>query len=294
MRGGADDDAGCRVCRRRVPASGVVCGPCRAHLHTQLGDLLRKMVALQEHLVPTPGPAVDRVTGSVVPGTPTRLDSLSLIGPGTAAVTVLLHPQVRRWSATRTVTVTTVVGGVPVSVDRDVVDWFQELAVDAQGQPILVGVDDQVGVLPPAEWLDGWVRAWRKHFGHTAGRGSRRGGPGVRAVDVVAAVRVPALTRFVAVWVTLGRVGRAAAVRTVLGLHHGHGGLLPPAARPDDPLLDEWEIRFGTPVRPVAAAADVTYLRTWLDAACDADVGIVEFAGELRALEGEQGRGLGG
>ncbi len=265
----------CVVCRRRPTSAGRVCDPDRDRITAMLGDLLRRMGALHHSLMPSPGPAADRVstnrTGAPLPA---RLDVLSLIGPGTESVTPVLHPLIRHWSTTRTVEVTAIVAGKLTVAERQIVEWHQETARHPDGLPILVTEDgrqddDQIGSLPPAEWLDAWVRAWRSHFGHAVPVRTRTGGP----------VHPPRPGRWD------GR--RQAAINTVLGLET-HS-----TARSDDPLDDEWEIRFGEPRRDEASAYNVRYLLTWLDAACDDDVGIAAFAGELRTLNAELVRVLG-
>jgi hypothetical protein len=191
---------------------------------------------------------------------PARLDVLSLVGPGNESVTAMLHPQVRRWSATRTVTVTTVRANRWVQEDRAVTDWFQELALDEAGHPILVADDDQVGVLPPREWLDSWVRAWRSGLGlHT---------PKPRPSH----------------WYE-----PAEPVRSGSGPDPARGA----ADRFADPLRDEWEIRYGEPPRNRATAANVEFLTLWLDKACLVDLGVAAFAAELHTLVAELSRVLG-
>jgi hypothetical protein len=252
----------CVVCRRREPPDGHVCDTCQARIVTGLDDLLDKMDALHLAVVPTAAPAGDRVTTSRIGAPlPVRLDALSLIGPGNESVTAMLHPMVRRWSASRTVTVVTVRLNRWVQEDRTVTDWFQELALDDAGHPILVADDDQIGVLPPREWLDSWVRAWRAalHL-HTPKRNP------VHDWDTAPTRHDP--------------------VRSGSGPDRADD-------RFADPLRDEWEIRYGHPPRNKANQANVEFLKTWLDKACQLDIGISAFAAELHTLVAELARVLG-
>jgi hypothetical protein len=291
----------CVVCHHRDPTYGRVCTTCRDRIGDGLTELLRKMAALRLHLVPAARPATGRVGGRHVGAPlPARLDVLSLAGPGNIAVTAMLHPLVRRWSATRTVTVTYRVGGKTVSEDRDVTDWHQETIVGDDGTPVLVPSDDQSGTVPPAEWLDSWAGLWRRHFGHHTRppRPARRGpspvdGGNPNVVDVVAAVAHPVTRRAVAVIATVANAYRRHVLRTVLSLTDGHGGLLPVDQRPDDPVTDELIMRFGDPGADAVSATNVQYLLTWLDRACAADVGIADLANELRAVNAELTRVLG-
>ncbi len=259
MGASGEDTVVCVVCRRREPQNGHVCDPCRDRITSGLDDLLAMMDKLQLALVPTSAPASDRVSTSRVGAPlPARLDALSLVGPGNESVTAMLHPLVRRWSATRTVTVTTVRANRWQQEDRTITDWFQELALDDAGHPILVADDDQIGVLPPREWLDSWVRAWR------SGLGLHR--PRLRRPEHFGGAAMP--TRD-------DRVGRDTGSAAT------------------DPLANEWEIRYGEPPRNRANQANVAFLQTWLDSACRLDLGVAEFAAELHTLIAELTRVLG-
>lgn len=252
----------CVVCRRREPASGYVCQPDRARIAEQLGDLPRKIAALSVQLMPGPAGAGERVsvsrTGSP---TPARLDVLSLIGPGASDITAAFHPLVRRWRTSRTVTVSVIkaLGELEVE-DREVIEWHREIALDDEGRPVYVLDDDQAGAVPPAEWLAGWARAWRAHFGH----------------------HTPAPKP------SPGHLRGGSDIATRLGL----GPARKPADRPMDPLADEMNSRFGVAFT-TAAATNVKYLLTWLDHACDADADVAAMASELRALAAELTRVLG-
>lgn len=255
------------MCRRHEPADGQVCEGDRAGIAKMLADLPRKMTALEVQLIPTPATAGERVSTSRTGSpSPARLDALSLSGPGAGRVTPILHPHVRRWSTQHTVRIE--VAGQP-PVDRTITQWHQELAVDPDtGEPILAADDDQIGTLPPAEWLAWTVRAWREHFGHARRRPSPKPGRYRRELDVVE---------------------RQRAATELLGI----GGARRAGTR--DPLANEWEARFGEAGPSGQPAADVKYLLTWLDAACDdADaIDLAATAAELRALTAELARILG-
>jgi hypothetical protein len=178
---------------------------------------------------------------------------------------------------------------------REVTEWHPELLRDAEGHPVTLITDDQVGSLPPAEWLDVVVRYWRRVFGHkvpnrttiAAQRDARtamltyaaRSPNGPAALGAIAAVR-HAYRQWWARTVLLGPDGHAGAYRGRVDER-------------DDPVVDEWELRFGEPPRDRAVAWNVEYLITWLDEACDRDLGMADFAAELRALSAELSRALG-
>jgi hypothetical protein len=275
-------DVQCVVCRRRTPIRGQVCDPDRRRIAEQLDDLPRKLTALTLQLVPGAGAFGERVhtsrTGSPVGA---RLDALTLVAAGNDSLSVqavagMLHPHIRKWCTRHTVQVD--------GQDREIVTWHQELVRDADGNPVNAIADDQVGILPPAEWLDSWVRAWRRHFGHAQ-----------RPHDLLDA-HARGWSKAPKTPEQLGELSRSLAARrhaaqVLLGLTRGYNGA--PVLRTDDPIAEEWEIRFGEPAAPDRPAADIRYLRTWLDRACDDDAAIADFAAELRALDAELTRVLG-
>lgn len=240
-----------------------MCEPDRTRIGEQLAGIPVRLAALTLRLAPGSAPAGPKVHTSRTGSPPgARLDALTLLGPGAdylsaAAVAAMMLPRIRRWRTETTVTVT--VGGRVE--ERRVVDWHQELVRDETGQPVRFLADDQVGVLPPVEWLDLWARSWRSSLGHHT--------PPLRA---------PARERD-----TPRTLGGRDAAAMLLGLR----GYQPPRERPDDPLEQEWVTRFGATGAPHGVISNIRYLLTWLDVACDRDLGIREFASELRALNAE-------
>lgn len=251
-----------------------------------IADLPRKIAALAVQLIPGQAPAGERVSTSRIGSpAPARMETLSLTGPGTEQVVAGMHPAIRRWSTQHTVHVTMSSGPDKGKVSaRTITQWHQELVRDEQGRPVMVNDNDQSGVLPPVEWLDAWVRVWRVHFDHSAPQTTRPGSPPrtrqhmEQAMLAADPARSPATAAIVAQW-------REYATRTVLGLDTHN--------RSDDPLAEEWEIRFGEPSRAEGPVRNVGYLLTWLEEACDTNASISEFAAELRSLSAELTRALG-
>ncbi|MGK5677596.1 hypothetical protein [Actinoplanes sp. URMC 104] len=303
----------CVVCRHRD--ADVVCDDDRALLREQLTDIPRKLADLATRVMrASGGDDGPRVTATKVEAdSPVNEHVLSLLAGGSEHVSAVLVPLVRRFPITTTVTVQQVVGGRTVTSEQQITKWFTEAVGDPDGPLSWVRHDDQIGVLPPREWLDVTVRAWRAQLGHHVPARSmgavavRRGGgavtfwpkqprPPARAVSAwrMGAAGMLALLSFPA-----GR--RAYAIAAAFEQHrrdrvNAYLGLLGPLAaadRPEDPLLDDIETRFGEPPRSQAIAWDVDYLLTWLDEACDRDLGIAEFAGELATLTAELERALG-
>lgn len=179
------DDAPAGVCQVGGHPHDSPTGLCTYHLEAaraQLAELPRLVQALTHHLLPgssLPGEKV--ATTRVGSPTPARLDVLTLVGPGCTEVRRdrrSLVPQVRRWSTIETVTVAVPAGPgrAPEMKRRQVRVWHRELVVDHAGRPLLVADDDQVGVVPPAEWCDVWVRRWRRELGHPVPARTRPGG----------------------------------------------------------------------------------------------------------------------
>jgi hypothetical protein len=295
-------DVMCAICCRREPARGNACDPCRAAVRELLNDLPRKMALLPLMLVPGQSPPGEKVaTTRVGSPTSTRLDALSLVGPGSVSVPAGLHPLVRHWSTRREVTVHAKIGAGAVDTHTfTIVEWHRELVTDPDtGQPVLVGDDDQVGVIPPAEWLDQATRGWRAVFGHTR--------PPVAYVKQSDGPRPPRdPIRWVMDHGTPQQVAAMFAVQQLqqqyrqgvtdltVGHEPGHAGRRPAGRREQDPVADAWEIRFGEQGITHDAATNIKYLRGWWDTACEHDgIDVARFAAELRSLSAELTRVLG-
>lgn len=283
----------CVVCHAKP---GPVCDDDLAALIKMLKALPRRLSQLTTALLPGQHEGGERVTTSskVTAPLPARLDALSLVGPGTSEITVRLNPLVRHWSTRRTVQVTTHVAGRVAIRDVDVVEWFHEQVLGPDGKPVLVPEDDQVGIVPPREWLDAQVRRWRVHFGHKVPPRTMQRQPLSRthlSGFHTTLLRIAGGDRVLAFLAAAAKVGadyqRAA--------HFGLLGYQEPAERSLDPLLDDIERRFGEAPRELAVGWDVQYLATWLPQACDAadELDIADFAAQLRALHAEIGRALG-
>lgn len=292
----------CVVCRRREPTSGQVCDADLVAVAGLLGDLPRKLRLLPLMLMPGQSPGGEKVaTTRVGSPTPARLDALSLVGPGSIPVPGALHPLVRKWSTSRHVQVEARVGTYRVDThDFLVTDWHQEVVVDqASGEPVMVADDDQLGVLPPVEWLDQQVTLWRRFFGHSR--------PAAAYVKPSAGPRPP---RDTVRWVLahgskqqvtamfavqeLARQARQGVADLVAGHEPGHGGNRPARLREDDPVADLWELRFGEPAVTRDALLNIRYLHTWLPQAADSQLlDMAAFTSELRSLSAELTRVLG-
>lgn len=291
----------CTVCRRREPARGRVC---ESDLHTMtelLADLPRKLSLLPLMLMPGQSPAGEKVATTRV-GSPTsaRLDALSLVGPGSVPLPGTLHPLVRRWSTSRPVQVQTRVGADQVETRTVVlVEWQQEIVVDDVGEPVLVADDDQIGALPPAEWLEQQVRGWRKTFGHRRKPATYvRPSTGPRPPrDIVRWVLTRGTKQQVAAMFAvqeLRRQHRQGVTDLMFGHEPGHNGQRPARLREEDPVADAWEARFGAAGAPRGAATNIRYLHTWLPYAAERDdVDLAGFAAGLRSLSAELTRVLG-
>jgi hypothetical protein len=286
-----------------MPDLCVVChaepGPlCEADLKTvdrQLRDLPGRLAACARELRPGRSPAGERVAMSahVHAALPARVAALSLLGPG-GDVPVALHPLMRHWSVKRKVQVTTHIVGIARMVEVEVTDWFHE-AAGADDDKLTMVEDyrhDQIGVVPPREWLDQQVRRWRGHFGHHVPARTMLGGI---TAYVPAAWRHlltlpggPAAIAFLAAARDATPAGRAAQARMAY-----RGLLATPAAIPErDPVVAELEHRGHA--TPRAMGWDIDYLRTWLPKAAGEDgLDIGAFVAQLAALHAEIGRVLG-
>lgn len=257
-----DQTQTCQVCRRREPTDGLVCGPCRLGLAAGLDRLLTRLAELPIHLAPSGSPPGERVTTSRTGSpAPARIDVLSLLAHGSQAREFTIDP--------------------------------------ATGEPVLATVD-QAGIIPPREWLAQQVETWRHAFGHRR-PSPRRPDPTEPAGERLGDAALAWLARFAPDRLTDAwaarflldayRHGRA---QLVTGMSPGHHGRRPTELREDDPLADEWALRFGEPAIAHAPENNVRYLKTWLDAACRRDdLDLRRFATELRTLNAELGRALG-
>lgn len=294
-------DEMCHICRRREPVTGHVCIDCSTAVLHMLNDLPRKLALLPLMLMPGQSQAGDKVTTSRVGApTPVRLDALSLVGPGSVSVPAVLHPLVRRWSTSREVQVDARVGTYKTATHTTTVtEWHSEMVVGDDGEPMMVPDDDQIGALPPAEWLDQVTRKWRAVFGHSR--------PPLAYVQQSAGPRAP---RDMHQWVlSHGTAEQITTMATVEKLAHGYrqgvtdlitgrelgyGGKRPANLREDDPIADAWELRFGARSLARDVAVNIKYLRTWWDRAAVSDrLDIARFVAELRSLSAELARVLG-
>jgi hypothetical protein len=294
----------CTICRKQQPTEGRVCNPCRLSIGAHLDRLLSRLTELPLHLAPSSAPPGERVaTSRTGSPTPARLDVLSLLGRG-AVVTGDLgaqRPLVRRWYTNREVDVSQ--RGVPSSTVV-ITEWHQEFVRDPEtGAPVMVADDDQVGLIPPREWLGQQVDAWRAVLGRyrpPAARVSAAEQPGEQLGDEAlrwllryAPPGVVVNAWMARVMVDAYRHGRA---QLIAGMSPGYAGNRPAEVREEDPLADEWRIRFGEAGPARAPAENVRYLRSRLDLVCDRDdlaIDLHRFVTELRSLNAELGRALG-
>lgn len=337
----SDEDL-CAVCRRNTPEHGRACEADRETIAKQLYGIIGQVRRLEVELTPGArrGDGVRVSTSKGAAPVPARLDALSLVAPGSDNVTAMLNPMVRHWQTTRKADVTYVKRWydrkdensppVPraemVTERRTIVEWHQELARDEAGNVLQLADDDQIGTLPPREWLASWVRAWQETFQQQVPRRMRevpwpmqyldsREVPNTeRALSAVTAGRVvggpprmseqrralavlaadPATASAVAAMQAIRRQYDQAVLDTISGKTLGYGGDTSRQTRSDDPLEDDTTVRFGTSLASDDVARSVGYLLLWLDEACERpDVPIGDFAGELRSMSAELTRVLG-
>lgn len=323
---------------------------CPEHLDELIGyarGIPRMTRDLGYHLVPGSAPAGEKISASRTGSpTPARLDALNLVGPGGADVVRdprSLAVQVRRWSTVTTYDVTFERDGKPVTERRDLRTYHAETVTgwksgrpsvtcrcgephddDARptgtpdGEPVRILPADQVGAVPPAEWLDTWVRRLRVALQHPP-----RPAPAGTWIDYGEAEQAKRLARAAMLeWVRISRgtptrMGAVAAflgirqtVRyfhaevgaTVLGVR-AHGpehlarvesalsGSRPPVVAYDTATA-EWILRYGVARTAAAVEVDADYLIKWLPTAIavndDTDsLGLADFAAELIALHRE-------
>lgn len=273
----------CLVCHA---GPGPLCPDDLQAIDDNLVTLPAKLGAVARALMPGQSqPAGERGSKRVHAGLPVAVDALSLIGPG-GDVPVQLHPLVRHWSTKRKVLVTTHVVGHARQVQVEVTDWFHEAVIDADGNPVMVPDDDQIGIVPPREWLDMQARKVRAHFGHHVPP---------RTLLTGRRTYVPPVYRTL-----LGTRGGPAAVAllaayaTARGAQHRmmYLGLLSyqdPAAPIGEPHAT-LERHKG----PNGVQWDIDYLRTWLPkAAAEGALDVAGFTAQLQAMHAEIARILG-
>lgn len=179
------DTAVCILGNHPHPGLGRICAEHLTATSNRLRDLPQLCMRLVDVLVPGTSPAGEKVTTSKKVGSASAaaLAALSLVGPGSTDVrrdARALIPQVRRWSTVSTYTTPTPSGLRRVQVRT----WHSEIITDGRpgtartcrcgeqhgttGTPARVYADDQIGVPPPADWADMWVRRVRLLLGETA------------------------------------------------------------------------------------------------------------------------------
>lgn len=305
----------CIVCRANE--DGPVCEDDRTWMAKTIAKLPSLIDRLGLMLLPGQGEEGPKVTTSKKdPPLPARTGALSLLAGGNDLVNPMLHPMIRRWTTTtsKLVSRVVVVDGVATIVEREeqITDYHRELVRDEQGNVMQIPDDDQIGTLPPREWLDVWVRKLRLGLGdhvppRTPGAIAHRD-PGGPVTMWPAALPAPAVPRPTLLDARLTAAQMHNVLRTQSGrevwayLHAAEWmrqqqinrrlGLVDftdPEHRPADPLEEEIEARFGEPPRSLAISWDVKYLLAHLDAACDLgdELRMDEFAAELQALHAE-------
>lgn len=288
----------CVACHQ--PAGGALCPTCQRPTAARLLDLLRYHNELRTLIVP--GTTAADASGRRSPGgkvhspAPANIDALNLLAGGAADVPAILHPQLRRWSSTENVTVHTTVGARARVHTVAVTTWHTEPVLDTAGRPVLISNDDQIGVIPPREWLDAQVRTWRRVLHHPVPARTITTTPLPPRPDTgpdfaALAARSPAAGRVIAALATVDAAYRTGRAALAVGVHDQ----LPAWLRPDDALHTEWEQRFGRHTDPNRSMSwDVRYLISCLDtAAADPGIDVARFVTELASVTAEIRRVLG-
>ncbi len=344
------DDAVCRIGNHTHRGTGALCARHLAELRDELTGVARLTARLTHHLVPGGTPAGDKVSTSRI-GSPTaaRLDALSLLAGGgreTRRDARNLHVQVRRWSTRVPYQAETIRDGKKTLETRYTTGWHTQLITDGVpqphtcscgavhdtdavptgtplGRPLLTLDDDQIGLIPPAEWADEWVRRWRIALGKTRSpiRGrvdlacdadQRRRVERARAAQAMRDARRipaawPALALFTAVSAAYQQHLADTASRVTLALlgvrddgpqHQQRvaaaqaGQILDTSRVLHDSVSAEWAVRYGHAHTAAAVEIDTGRLASWLELAADADdpdtlIDLPGFAAELRSLHSE-------
>lgn len=349
-----DPPAVCRVGNHQHRGDGPVCERHLERMRAQLAGVARMTCMLPGLLVPgsaAAGPGAKVTTSRIGSPTSARLDVLSLLGPGGAEIrrdARMLSPLVRRW-AERVSYVVTVPGedGEPVTETRTLYQWHAEVVSDGPARevscscgrphldstgkrvvvapPRLVMDDDQVGSIPPAEWLDMWVRRWRIALNYTSSpiRGrvnlavdqdQRRRVERAKIAQRLRSARMsPALMPAVAQLISVQRAyenhlqrARFAVRMGLMGIRYDgpdhqarvaaalDAGALPIGGIPPggtftpvhDPIAAEWAVRYGYAGVAAAVEVDAQKLIEWLDLAADTDHEDVDMAAFATELAG--------
>lgn len=344
----------CRIGNHNHRGPGRVCERHLDAMRDQLAGIARMTRLLPSLLVPgsAAADAGAKVSTSRT-GSPTaaRLDVLSLLGPGGAEIrrdARMLSPLVRRWATPHTYQVTVPTeDGKTTTETRTLYQWHAEVVtagprravecscnrqhVDRDGKtvtvarPLLVLEDDQVGSIPPAEWLDMWVRRWRIALGYTTspirGRVSlavdtdqRKRVERAKTAQRLRSARMsPALMPAVAQLIAMQRAyqqylqrAKFAVRMSLMGLRYDgpdhqarvaaalDAGKLPAGGIPPggtftpvhDPIAAEWATRTGYAGVAAAVEVDATKLAEWLPLAADTDHEDVDLAAFAAELRG--------
>jgi hypothetical protein len=353
-----DDDteapAVCRIGNHPHRGEGRVCERHLDAMRDQLAGIARMTRLLPSLLVPgsaAAGPGAKVSTSRTGSPTSARLDVLSLLGPGGAEIrrdARMLSPLVRRWATQHTYQVTVPTpDGKTATETRTLYQWHAEVVTDGPrrhvecscnrqhvdrdgktvtvARPLMVLEDDQVGSIPPAEWLDMWVRRWRIALGYTT---SPIRGRVSLAVDTDQRKRVdrakiaqrlrsartspalmPAVAQLIAIQrayekhlqrakfaVRMGLMGirydgpehqaRVAAVLSA-GKLPAAGDLAGATFTPvHDPIAAEWATRAGYAGVAAAVEVDAGKLAEWLPLAADTDHEDVDLSAFATELRG--------
>ncbi len=271
------DTPACVCCGHRR-TDDRVCTPCRTTIGTQLTYLLAAHRQLPVAQIPVKGGG-EKVRTSKSAPLPLRLDPLSLGADGAPDTDVpeTFIPKMRVWTEPRVVPLLTVVDGERVYVDTEVDVTHRER--------YLIPAGDQAGQPSITAWASAWVADWRAEFGHSkpspkplklrpaAPQPEPRVGAGWVRTDSARSL----LTQYLA---AIREAGQREIVRDVLGLDTH----LPPSGEPD-PVAREWAHRYGEAHDILQLVANVRYLTTWLDEACEKHPDITLFAATLRSLD---------